>query len=76
MKQLLKQYYSEEKIWIEITKTKMELYWEKTETEEKAQSAPFPLFKDFLYVNESNHVKLPELSKWENKKEMVSLIFF
>lgn len=62
LKQLLKQYYSEDQIWIDKTKTKMELYWEKTETEEKAQSVPFPLFKDFLYVNESNHVKLPELS--------------
>lgn len=59
---LLKQYYDGEKINIKLTKTQMDIYLEEDESMEREDRRPFPLFKDFLYVNNQYDANISALS--------------
>ncbi len=54
------EYYSDEKILIPITKTELYITYEER-AGEREKISPFPLFKDFSYVNNENDAHLHEL---------------
>lgn len=54
------EYYSDEKIQIPITDTELVISYEESKME-REKSSPFPLFRDFSYVNNKHSVELHRL---------------
>ncbi|MCM1373704.1 MAG: hypothetical protein NC245_01270 [Muribaculum sp.] len=63
LKQLLKQYFSEDEVVIKITQTRISILWEESEEETGGKILPQPLFKEFLYVNHENSITLKALEE-------------
>lgn len=59
---LFKGYYQSNCILIDITKTKLDISIEMAERQEREEPRPFPLFKDFLYIDRPIETSLPKLS--------------
>lgn len=66
LKQLLKQYFAEDEIFIKTTETRISVLWEEVEEDAKEETAPEvfpqPLFKEFLYVNDKTQITLRALA--------------
>ncbi len=63
LKQLFRQYFSEEEIVIKTTRTRISVLWEEAEEKTGAEVLAQPLFKEFLYVNNENRVSLKPLEE-------------
>lgn len=60
MNEYMGEYYSEDKLLIPITDTELIINYEERDGK-RLHTSPFPLFKDFSYVNNENSVELPKL---------------